>query len=100
MKTATKDSIQAEINALLRVEHMIETNDGTYGASEACRKVGSGDPAFATRRVYETVGGSRRSTGPDEADAPGYMRKINAEDMKADRKRLADLRAALRSATK
>ena len=71
MTTATKDSIQAEINSLLRVEHLVETNEGTYSAIEARRKVGVGDPEFATRKVYETVGGSRRSTGPDEDGAPG-----------------------------
>ena len=76
------------IAALLRIEVHTETNQGTYGASEACRKVGCGDPQFANREVYETVGGKRRETGPDEDDAPGRMRKIGYE-------RLAELRAEL-----
>lgn len=60
----SRTEIQAEINTLSSVEYLIETNDGTYGATEACRKVGSGDPMYATRRVYETVGA--KSEGGDE----------------------------------
>lgn len=96
--TKTRSEIQAEIDTLSNVEHLVETNSGTFGATEACRKVGSGDPMFATRNVYETVGGSKRSTGPDEVDAPGRMRRINANTMSADRKRLANLQAELRRA--
>lgn len=89
--TTTRDSIQAEIDALRRVEYLVETNDGTFGGAEAFRKVGTGDPAFATRNVYESIGGTRRATGPSEDRAPGYMRSLNRRALAADRKRLADL---------
>ncbi len=81
--------IEQEIAELETVEIHVETNQGTYGAEEACRKIGTGDPRAANREVYETVGGQRRETGPDEDRAPGRMRKIN-------RKALADKRAALK----
>lgn len=84
-------TIRAEIEALRGVEYLIETNSGTFGAGEASRKMRTSDPAFATRNVYETVGGSRRVTGPDEDRAPGRMRAISRAALSADRKRLADL---------
>lgn len=92
------EALKREIDAISRVEVHLETNQGTYGAGEACRKVGTGDPHFANREVYETVGGKRRSTGPDADDAPGRMRLIGTEEMSRLRKRLADLRAALAEA--
>jgi hypothetical protein len=91
-----REQIEAEIRDLERVEILIETNEGTFGESEACRMVGTGDPAFATRRVYERVGGGKRATGPDEDDAPGRMRRINADSMSEHRQRLAGLRKLLR----
>lgn len=91
-----REVILAEIEAVQKIEHHVETNEGTYGAVEACRKVGSGDPAFANRQVYETVAGERRATGPDEEDAPGRMRQLNRDSLAADRRRVADLRAELR----
>jgi hypothetical protein len=98
MNTTTKGEIAAEIKALENVELLIETNQGTYDAAEACRKVGCGDPQFADRKVYETVGGKRRETGPDESRSPGYMRRINADQMSSSRQRLAELRKQIRSA--
>lgn len=94
----TASEIRAEIKTVEAIEVHVETNQGTYGAGEACRKVGCGDPAFANREVYETVGGTRRETGPDEARAPGYMRQIGREELSDLRKRLAELRRELRSA--
>jgi len=88
-------NIRDEIKALESVEYLVETNQGTYGAQESCRKVGTGDPASADRNVYETVGGRRRETGPGEDRAPGYMRQINRDSLSADRKRLADLHKSL-----
>ncbi len=94
----TRTEIQAEIDTLSRVEHLIETNSGTYGPGDVRRAGVAGDPQFSERNVYETVGGQRRATGPSEDRAPGRMRTINRETMAADRKRLAALKAALRSA--
>jgi hypothetical protein len=96
--TRTKAEIQAEIANLEKIEVHVETNQGTYGASEACRKVGTGDPAFANREVYETVGGVRRETGPDEDEAPGRMRKIGHESLSRYRKQLATLKVELKRA--
>jgi hypothetical protein len=84
--TRTRSEIKAEIGNLLKIEVHIQTNQGTYGNAEACRKVGNGSSEFANREVYETVGGTRRETGPSEDNAPGTMRSIN-------RQRLADLRS-------
>lgn len=52
MTIRTASVIRTEISALLAVEHLVQTNSGTFGPHEACRKVGTGDPAFATRNVY------------------------------------------------
>jgi hypothetical protein len=99
MTTQTTDRIEAlarEIAALAAIEHCVETNSGTYGAAEARRAVGCGDPQFADRNIYETVGGARRETGPDAKDAPGRMRRLNRDALAADRRRLAALREELR----
>lgn len=95
-----RSAIEAEIATLSSVEYMVATNAGTYGPTEALRCVGCGDPEFATRKEYETVGGAKRATGPDLADVPGRMIRgpKTAAKLSADRKRLADLQAAIRSA--
>lgn len=93
----TKIELQNEIDGLTACEVHMETNQGTYGASEACRKVGSGDPYFANREVYQTVGGQRREIGPDQNDAPGRMRSIGHEEMAEKKSRLADLKKQLRA---
>lgn len=99
MKTTTKlTDLQREAAALAAVEHMIETNDGTFSQQEACRAVGTADPAYATRRVYESVGGVRRETGPSEDRAPGRTRSLNRDALSADRRRLADLRKQIAAA--
>lgn len=96
----TVEDCQDAIRNLERTELHVETNQGTYGAQEACRKVGSGDTRFANREVYETVGGVRRETGPSEDRAPGYMRRINADQMRDYRAQLAAWRRALSDARK
>lgn len=92
----SRTEIQSEINTLIQVEHLIETNAGTYGDGDVIRTGCTG--GMAERNMYETVGGQRRETGPSEDRAPGLMRQINRETMSKNRKRLADLRAALRTA--
>jgi hypothetical protein len=96
----TIEDCLAAIRTLEATEVHVETNQGTYGAAEACRKVGTGDPAHGNREVYETVGGTRRATGPDEDRAPGRMRRINAETLADYRKQLAAWRRALAAARK
>lgn len=94
----TKLQIESEIKTISLIEVHMETNSGTFGNSEACRKVGTGDPAVATRNVYEVVGsGQRRATGPDEEDAPGRMRTIGVAEMKEYRVKLAELKKLLRT---
>jgi len=90
-------SVQREISQLAQVKYVVETNEGTYGPEEAARKVGTGDPMFATRRVYETVAGQRTETGPDAEDAPGYTRQVNAMALSAERKKLQALEQRLQS---
>lgn len=94
----TIDEIMSEIKTLNAIEVHVETNDGTYGGTEAVRKCGTGDPRWATRNVYETVGGQVRSTGPSEDRAPGRMRSIGRRELADLRKRVAELRAMLRTA--
>jgi hypothetical protein len=89
-----------QCDELARREVHVETNQGTYGANEACRKVGTGDPAFANREVYETVGGTRRETGPDANDAPGRMRKIGYDALRSLRAELKKLRSEAEKAAK
>ena len=95
MTTMTIMDLRREIAALEAVEVHVSTNQGTYGALEACRKIGSGDPRFANREVYETVGGARRETGPDEDCAPGRMRQINRQLLAGKRAELSQLRSRL-----
>jgi hypothetical protein len=87
--------IRAEIATLAETRFLTATNEGTFGADEACRKVGSGDPAFATRRVYLTPAGQEHVTGPDEGRAPGRMRRMDCSPLAAARARLAALRSDL-----
>ncbi len=87
MKTATT----LEIEALRCVEYLTETNEGTFGAHDCRRAVGSGDPAFGTYRVYESVSGTVRHTGCGKDRAPGYARRLNRDALAADRRRLAEL---------
>ena len=96
--TRTKAEILREIDNLLKIEVHVETNQGTYGAAEAVRKVRTGDPAYANREVYETVGGTRRETGPGEDRAPGYMRRIGYTSLSEYRQQVAALRAELKHA--
>jgi hypothetical protein len=96
--TTTKAQLQAEIDTLLRIDVHVRTNQGTYGASEAARKVGSGDPRFANREEYETVAGSKRASGPDEDDAPGRMRDIGSRTLIEYRAKVAALRQQMRAA--
>jgi hypothetical protein len=99
MMTSRKLSdLIAEADALSSVEYLTETNAGTYGATEACKAVGSGSPEFADYRHYQTVGGAHRRTGCDAARAPGRARYLNSDDLRADRKRLAELKKEIRAA--
>jgi hypothetical protein len=96
-KTRTAE-IQTEINELMSVEVCVGHNEGTYGGVEAARKCGSGDPQFASRNEYETVGGEKRSTGPSADRMPGYMQYGGKARLAEYRQQLAALRAELKSA--
>lgn len=74
LPAAALDELIRELEAT--PDELVETNQGTYGDVEACRKVGTGDPRHANRDVYQRVNGTRYSRGPDEADAPGRMRVL------------------------
>lgn len=87
-------NVLAEIRAIEATEYCVETNAGTYGAAEAGRKCGCGDPMFADRAVYETPLGVRRESGPSEDRAPGRM-LVRRDALNAARKRLCALRAML-----
>jgi hypothetical protein len=75
---------------------LVATNSGTFGAAEAHRAVGCGEPRFATVRIYEQVGtGVRRVEGPDPDMAPGYIRRFTGEIAEKQRQ-LAEMRRAIR----
>ena len=86
--------IFAEIETL-KAPAWIATNQGTYGAEEACRKCGSGDPQFANREVYENLDGTQYATGPDEEDAPGYMHPRSHIPAHVRREKIAALEAQI-----
>lgn len=96
MATMTKTELESQARELAAMEVLVETNDGTYGAAEACRKVGCGDPAFAAYKVYVRVGdGRRRVVGCDPNKAPGYARHFRAS-LAEKQKALAALRAKIK----
>jgi hypothetical protein len=78
--------------AELSADMLVETNEGTYGAAEAARKVGTGDPAHADYRVYESPDGTRRVAGCDPARAPGRARRLRADSAVARRAEVVRLR--------
>lgn len=88
-------TIEQQIKELEAVEVLVATNEGTYGAGEACRATGTGDPAFANFSVYERVGGGRRVQGCDPARAPGYVRNMGQEALRTKRAELDRLRKTL-----
>lgn len=92
----TNKEIETEIKSLQRKEYLIASNAGTYSPMEARRAVGSGDPAVATRNIYETVGGLKRSTGPRAEIAPGRMLSLSSRALGEDRKRVTDLQKMLK----
>lgn len=85
--------------AELRRPVLVETNEGTFGATEAHRACGSGDPMFATYRVWEKIDGTRYRTGlRSDFQAPGYARSIPHDTAAARRGRVARLEIELRAA--
>jgi hypothetical protein len=78
--TETRKSLDQQIAALATRWVQVGTNQGTYGAIEACQAVGCGSPEFADCNIYEQVGtGERRAEGCDPDRAPGRIRRSNAE---------------------
>ena len=98
MATTSKADLERMADELAGAWVLVETNDGTFGGAEAARKVGTAQPQFAVRKVYEQVGtGKRRADGPGEDDAPGRMRQFNGE--LADKQRqLGELRRQIKEA--
>jgi hypothetical protein len=75
---AAKDAALRQTEALWHEEFVVETNAGTYSATEALRAVGTSDPAFADYQVLERVGdGRRRRVGANPTHAPGYARYMH-----------------------
>lgn len=96
---ATKSEMEKQAEALANEEVLVETNAGTFGAGEAQRAVGTGDPAFAEYRIYERVGGGEpRKVGAEPETAPGYARPIGRDALAAKRAQLSQLRKAIANA--
>lgn len=83
----------AEISA----DALIETNDGTFGPTEAHAKTGSGDPRTATYKVYESLAGARRVVGCDPANAPGYARTMDVQSAASRRAEIEKLQSLAKS---
>ncbi len=91
----TKQEIKSLIETLSGIEVVVEHNDGTFGATECQRAVGTGDPKYGLYTIYERVGdGKRRVEGCDPAKAPGYSRGTRA-DLNAKRAELKRLKSML-----
>lgn len=102
MTTATSqrdiEDLRLEIARLEGRSVLLATSAGTYGAEEAARRMGTGDPAFADRNEYENVRGQRWATGPSPDRAPGRMRDFRATQyvvLKTLRAQLAGMRDEL-----
>lgn len=67
------DKLEAKIKRIDAQWVMVDTNDGTYGAIEAQRLIGTGDPKFATWKRYRNVAGKERMENP-EAEIAGVGR--------------------------
>lgn len=92
----TRQELEAEIKAVENEEILVATNDGTFGATECCRITGSGDPQFGRYEIFERVGGGDpKVIGRDPDNAPGRKRELRAK-LSARRRRLSDLRQAVR----
>lgn len=104
MTTTTTKEIEAleiEANELAAMECLVETNSGTFGATEACRKTGSGDAG--EYKIFARVGdGKRRVVGYDPANAPGYARHFGTDlsDKQAKLRTLRSRIAALRKSSR
>ncbi len=86
-----------KLQDLYMTEVLIETNEGTFGAEEAMRKIGTGDPTFCTYRTYIRVGdGRQRTEGLDPAKAPGRARPLGWRQLRSLRSQLRALEAAMR----
>ena len=99
MTTTTETKRERLTKAIKRMESeeiLVATNQGTYGAAEACKAVGCGSPEFADCNVYETPLGARRVRGCRMADAPGRMRWFSRE-LTAKKDELKRLVAELKS---
>jgi hypothetical protein len=84
--------------AELRADVMIETNEGTFSAQEALKKVGTGDPKFANYRIMESLDGGRRTIGCDPSKAPGRAIRgnvLSASDRRKEISRLENLAKGL-----
>lgn len=96
IRDCSKSELEKTIRELAATEILVETNEGTYGATEAHRAIGVGDPQFANYRVYETVDGFRRVVGCEPDVAPGRPRRLNDGHMTRQRAYLAQLRKQLK----
>ncbi|NDD52982.1 hypothetical protein EBZ39_03740 [bacterium] len=71
---------QTEIESLGSEMIEIQTNEGTYGGSEAVRKCGTADPRFANCHLFVSVDGTKKEyRGCDPDRAPGMMRAVNTD---------------------
>ena len=88
--------LKRQADELAAREILVSTNEGTYSTTEAVKATGSGDPAHNTWRTFQRVGDGRRSVrGCNQGRAPGYARYLNADELAAAQKALADLRAEI-----
>lgn len=97
--TKNRNDLEREATALANERIMVATNQGTYGASEACRVIGCGDPQFANCDIYEVVGETPMTDAQIESKWNGVGRmRIFRDAISEKRARLTELRREIRTA--
>ena len=82
----------------LSQDTLIATNSGTFGASECCRAVGTGDTACGEWREYERLDGTRYTRGATVDCAPGYAREFFPLSASVRREKIAAIKEAMKFA--
>jgi hypothetical protein len=97
MKTPDINALNAQKDELEAMWILTATNEGTYGAEEAVRKVGSGSPEFADCHIYARVGDKKTMVeGCDPEKAPGMIRYFHRE-LDRRRKEIAEINRQIKA---
>lgn len=90
--SVAKLKLKEQAKQLAKEEFLVGSNEGTYFDREAVEKVGSSDPRYAVLKIWESVNGALRYSGPNERTAPGRVRRWQPLGLLVARVELAKLR--------